>query len=85
MKVLICYFSATGNTGQIAQAINDRLAKLGAQVEIKDVTALEDRQQPASFDQYDAVIFGSPIHSMRSPRLFREWLATLEGNGKRCA
>ena len=85
MKILICYFSATGNTGRIAQAINDRLAQLGAQVDLRDVTALGDRQQPVPLDQYDAVIFGSPIHSMRSPRLFRDWLATLTGGGKRCA
>lgn len=85
MKVLICYFSATGNTGQIARAVGEGLEKSGDQVELKDVTALEDRQQPLSLDQYDAVIFGSPIHSMRAPRLFRDWLATLEGRGKRCA
>lgn len=85
MKVLICYFSATGNTGQIARAIGEGLEKSGDQVELNNVTALEDRQKPLPLEQYDAVIFGSPIHSMRSPRLFRDWLATLEGKGQRAA
>jgi len=85
MKVLICYFSATGNTGQIAQAMGRRLTQMGAEVELKDVTALEARREPVSLAPYDAVIFGSPIHSMRAPRLLRNWLATLEGSGKRSA
>ncbi|MCB2192379.1 MAG: EFR1 family ferrodoxin [Deltaproteobacteria bacterium] len=85
MKVLICYFSATGNTGQIAKAIGGRLGQMGAQVDYKDVTPLEARQEPVGVEPYDAVIIGSPIHSMRSPRLYREWLGTLEGQGKRAA
>lgn len=85
MNILISYFSATGNTGRIARAICERLGELGAQVDIRDVTALESRQNFLSLDQFDAVIFGSSLHSMRSPRLFREWLQTLDGRGKRCA
>jgi flavodoxin/NAD-dependent dihydropyrimidine dehydrogenase PreA subunit len=85
MKILISYFSATGNTEKMAKAIGKRLAELGARVEFKDATPLDARQEPMDMKQYDAAVFGSPIHSMRSPRLFREWLATLDGLGKPCA
>lgn len=85
MNILTSYFSATGNTGRIARAIGERLGELGAQVDIRDVTALESRQKFLSLDQFDAVIFGSSIHAKRSPRLFREWLQTPDGRGKRCA
>lgn len=85
MKILIVYFSATGNTGQVAKAIAQGLEQSGAQVDLRDVTPLEARQQPIAIDQYDAAVFGSPIHSMRSPRLFREWLGTLNGQDKPCA
>ena len=37
------------------------------------------------FGGYDAVMFGAPIHSWRAPRVFREWLATLDGAGKKGA
>ncbi len=85
MKVAIPYFSATGNTEKMARAIGQRLQELGARVDYQDITALADRQQPLDMDQYDAAVFGSPIHSMRAPRLFRDWLATLDGQGKASA
>jgi menaquinone-dependent protoporphyrinogen IX oxidase/ferredoxin len=82
MKVAIPYFSATGNTGQMARAMGQRLQELGAQVELKDITPLAARHEPLDMGDYDAAVFGSPIHSMRAPRLFRQWLATLDGQGK---
>ena len=85
MDILVCSFSATGNTAKIAGAISERLAQLGATVHSRDITPLAGRKEPISMDQYDAVVFGSPIHSMRAPRLLRDWLATLDGQGKKCA
>jgi menaquinone-dependent protoporphyrinogen IX oxidase/ferredoxin len=85
MKVLICYFSATGNTSAIGKAIGNRLQKLGADVDIKDMTVLSAREEKLDLSVYDAAVFGSPIHSMRSPRVFREWLASLDGGGMKCA
>ena len=85
MKVVICYFSATGNTAAIGKAIGNRLQKLGADVDIKDMTVLSARDGKPDLSAYDAAVFGSPIHSMRSPRVFREWLAGLDGGGMKCA
>ncbi len=85
MKILVCSFSATGNTAKIAGAISERLARLGATVHGRDITAPGGRETPVSMDEYDAAVFGAPIHSMRAPRLVRDWLATLDGQGKKCA
>ena len=85
MKVLISYFSATGNTATIGKAIGAQLQKLGADVDIRDMTIWSDREKKPDLSAYDAAVFGSPIHSMRSPRVFREWLAGLDGNGMKCA
>ncbi|MFH1136476.1 MAG: EFR1 family ferrodoxin [Pseudomonadota bacterium] len=85
MKVLMAVFSATGNTAAIGKAIGRRLAELGAEVEYLDVTALADRSRPVDLSPYQALVVGSPIHSMRAPRLVRDWLETLDGQGKKCA
>lgn len=84
MKVYMAYFSATGNTAKIAEIIKEKLVELGAEVHSYDITPSEKRQEP-HLDPYDAVIFGFPVYSNRSPRLVREWLQTLDGNGKLCS
>lgn len=85
MKIALCFFSATGNTRQIAQAISCRLTELGAEVDLKDITTPGERQRAFDAQAYDGLILGSPIHSMRAPRLVRDWIATLQGNGRKCA
>ena len=85
MKILMAVFSATGNTAAIGEVIGKRLAELGAEVDSLDITPLAARRQPLDPSPYQAVVFGFPIHSMRAPRLVREWLETLDGSGKKCA
>lgn len=85
MDILLCYFSATGNTSTIAEFIYERLTESGASVEKYDATRPAARKTPLDLSSYQGVVFGSPIHSMRAPRIFREWLATLDGGGKPCA
>ena len=85
MNIQLCYFSATGNTARIADAIGERLTELGATVEKRDITALEDRTTALDMTACDAAIFGAPIHSMRAPRIVRDWLNQQDGQGKKCA
>ena len=85
MKILIVIFSATGNTAKIAEVIHQELKQLGADVEEKDITSYDDRKDPLYLTPYHAVIFGFPIHARRAPRIVREWLDTLDGQGKLCA
>lgn len=85
IKVLILYFSATGNTAKIADVISQNLKEKGVDVLIYDITPLKKRQKKIDFTPYHAVIFGSPIHSRRAPRVVREWLKTLDGQGKKCS
>ncbi len=85
MKVLVVYFSATGNTAKIAKVIEDEFTKLGAAVTTADITAHADRQPKIDLEPYQAAVFGAPIHSRRAPRVVREWLRTLDGQGKKCS
>lgn len=85
MKIMLIYFSATGNTKKIAGVIKERCEELGAEIDIWDITPLETRQKNIDISPYDALIFGFPVHSLRAPRVCREWLENLPGQGKKCA
>jgi len=85
MNVLILYFSPTGNTAKIARVIEESFLKLGARVTLSDITPYTSRQNKIDLEPYQAVVFGSPIHSWRAPRVVREWLTTLDGKGRKCS
>jgi len=85
IKILIIIFSATGNTAKIAEVIQQELKQLGSDIEVKDITSYDDRKDLLDLTLYHAVIFGFPIHARRAPRIVREWLDTLDGQGKLCA
>jgi len=85
MKILLCYFSPTGNTRHIAQTISEHLGALGADVTDIDITSPESRKIAPELQEYDAFVIGAPIHSHRAPRIVRDWLRTLAGKGKKAA
>ncbi len=58
MKVLIAYYSETGNTAQVAQAIGEEMASLGHEVCLKEVGAITADTLRA----YDLVFLGSACH-----------------------
>ncbi len=85
MKVAVVYFSATNNTRTVAQCLQKELEAKGCEVTTHDITTPADRSEPIDFAPYQAVLFGFPIHSLRAPRMAREWLQGLDGLGKKCA
>jgi len=85
MKILLAYFSATGNTAAVAREIKTQLSEMGGQVDEWDITTPAGRSQDRDLSPYEAFVFGFPTYAMRPPRLAREWLATLEGGGRKCA
>jgi len=85
MHVLIMYFSATGNTAKIADVIAEEFKQKGVTVTMSDITPFGARQSKIDFEPYDAVVFGAPIHVCRAPRVVRDWLRTLDGQGKKCS
>ena len=85
MTILILYFSATGNTAKMAKVIEERFAELGGKVTTANMTSYKNRQEKINLTPYEAVVFGAPIHARRAPRVVREWLKTLNGQGKKCS
>ncbi len=77
------YFSATGATKKIADAIAGELAKrFGVQsVGNVDFTLPEGRKEPASFSRQDIVVAGVPVYAGRVPNVLLKYLNTIHGNG----
>ena len=59
MKVLVAYYSQTGNTKQIAEVIHSEVLSHGHEADLKPLAALT----PESLHGYDLVFLGSACHS----------------------
>ena len=57
-KVLISYFSATGNTKQMADLVAQGATKAGAEVTLKSITETD----ASELLDYNAIIIGSPTY-----------------------
>lgn len=82
MKVLIVYYSQTGNTQKAAREIRDGFREAGAQVTLRFLknAAFEELQE------YDVIGFGSPIWYEMTPnmRKFVEDMPRLDGKLSFC-
>lgn len=58
MRILVTYFSQTGNTEKIASAIYEEAA-IGNDATLKNI----DEVSPNSVSEFDFVFIGSPIHA----------------------
>ncbi len=58
MKVLVGYYSRTGNTKKMAQAIAQGVKKAGVAVDLRSIKCIK----PADLLNYQAIIFGSPTY-----------------------
>lgn len=58
MKVLVGYYSRTGNTKKMAEAVAQGVRQEGATVDVKEVKNIK----PSELLDYHAIIFGSPTY-----------------------
>lgn len=72
MKVLVAYFSQTGNTGKIAQAIYQEVSQAN-DAEIKKLGDVD----PESLSEYACVFVGSPIHAGKIAKEVADVLETI--------
>jgi len=75
MKVLVTYFSQSGNTEKIAKAIYEE----ASQANEADLKKLEDIT-PAEVAGYDVVFIGSPLHSASLAAPVKECLGQLQAS-----
>jgi ferredoxin len=74
-RVALTYFSGTGNTWQVAQLYAEALAERGAEVDLIPIERLMARSNGCSFEGYDWLGLGYPIHAWNAPRIVADWLA----------
>lgn len=77
------YFSATGTTRKIADAIAAELAKRYGVTSVAhvDFTLPDNRKDPASFSKQDIVVAGVPVYAGRVPNVLLKYLNAIQGNG----
>lgn len=63
MKVLIVYFSGTGNTKKVAERYKLAFQEGGNEVELRALPA----EGETDLDEYDLIGFGYPIHAFNAP------------------
>jgi len=73
MRILVLYYSETGNTRAIAEAVTDELVSLGHEVELKSVNDTGS----GGLNRYDMIFAGSACHSSDVARPVRAALAAL--------
>lgn len=85
MKIALIYFSATGNTKQIAEKIKQIFQDLGAEISEYDITNHQAREISINFSHFDASVFGFPVYGWRVPRILRKWYQRFQGDGIKCS
>jgi flavodoxin len=74
-KVLIVYFSATGETEKMAGYIAEGIRFSGQEAVIKKTRDIKGEVDIAGYDGY---IFGSPTYSLEAPEPMKKLLGTAE-------
>ncbi len=75
MKILILYFSGTGNTDYIARYIEEKLSNKAELIETSIRTI--ENCSPEELQEYDIICFGFPIFELNSPDIVKTYLANL--------
>ena len=77
-KVLIVYFSRTGNTEKMAQFVAEGVRFAGAEAELKKVSKIKSEADLAGYDGY---IFGCPTYHREMTQNFKTFLFLAEKAG----
>ena len=75
MKLLILYFSGTGNTDYIARYIEKKLQNNSQFIDVSLLTI--ENCSPDELKEYDIICFGFPVFELNSPEIVRTFLANL--------
>jgi flavodoxin len=70
-RVLVAYYSNTGNTARMAQYIAEGVRIVGPEAEVKSVAEIESEKDLLDYDGY---IFGCPTYHLDIPEPFKKFL-----------
>jgi flavodoxin len=77
-KVLIAYFSLTGNTEKMAEYVAEGVRFAGNQAVTKKISEIKKADDLAGYDGY---IFGSPTYSLDVPEPMKKFLLVVQKAG----
>ena len=81
MKILVAYFSQTGNTEKVAKAIQEEAAQSN-EVELKKLEEIS----PGGLAGYDFIFLGSPLHAANLAGPVKDFLGHIQaGSGQKMA
>jgi ferredoxin/flavodoxin len=86
INVAIVYFSATGITESFVSAIGKELEKqdcLVTKINITSKSFRESKDARIKLDSFDYLIFGFPVFKDFAPEVVENWLASLNGSGRK--
>ncbi len=70
MKIIIIYFSGTGNTKLVSKTLSEHLILLGNDVSISSIEKFDFKRS----GDYDCIGFGFPVYAWQAPKFYRELL-----------
>ncbi|MDD5265246.1 MAG: flavodoxin family protein [Candidatus Bipolaricaulis sp.] len=76
MRVLVAYYTQTGNTRKIAQAIHSELESLGHEVTLREIRGVKSQDVSG----FDVIFLGSPCHSADLAKPVRNLLEAMESS-----
>lgn len=71
MKILICYFSGTGNTKRVVDKFEEEFKKQGV---IVDTFRVENENFNFDVDSYDKIGLAYPIHAFNAPSIIFDFI-----------
>lgn len=80
MRVIIIYYTATGNTGQIAKKMREILENHNHKCDLYRDKEIKDKVKADSqyFDLYDLICLGSCTHGNKPAKSFNKFMSTIE-------
>ncbi len=78
LKVLILYFSGTGNTWWIAKELQKSLEEKGAFVENCSIESYSYDELKSKIDNAEHVVMGFPVYGSKAPYPFDEFVSSLD-------
>ena len=81
-KVVASYFSATGTTKTVVEAMANTVAEtIGVPCEVRSFTLPAGRKEPLTFVAGELVFLGTPVYAGRVPNVLLKYIKTMTGAG----
>jgi len=77
VKILIAYFSGTGNTARISELLCKEFIHRGELCDIMPIEEMTLGRTELSLEAYDLVGLGYPVHALDAPQLFYDFISML--------